>query len=162
VSQFEIEPLSDRHDRGSFDCGVEVLNRFLKQFAFQNQKKHFVRTYVCCSADNVIGYYSLTFGSMKQENVPSQLVRGMGKYEVPAIILGRLAIDKSHHGKRLGAELLRDAVTRAKQAELIAGLRMIIVHAKDSRIQEFYQKYGFLSLPDAPLQTFEDKALLAP
>jgi GNAT superfamily N-acetyltransferase len=78
----------------------------------------------------------------------------MGKYQVPAIILGRLAIDKSYQGKGFGMALLKDAVLRAKQAEQIGGLRVIVVHAKDAAAQAFYSKYGFISAPDEPLTLF--------
>jgi len=154
VLRLLIEPLSAKHNRSHFDCGVEDLNRFLKAYAFQNQKRHFVRTYVCCRGAEVIGYYSLAFGQVKQEDAPETLSRGMGKYPVPAIILGRLAIDKKEQAKGLGVALLKNAILRAKQAEQIAGLRIIIVHAKDSHARDFYLKYGFIASPGDALTLF--------
>ncbi|OGT65050.1 MAG: hypothetical protein A3J38_09880 [Gammaproteobacteria bacterium RIFCSPHIGHO2_12_FULL_45_9] len=154
VSKFTIEPLSNKHDRSGFDCGVDDLNRFIKQYALQNQKKHFVRTYVCCAVSEIVGYYSLAFGSVHQEEAPLSLTQGMGKYQVPAIILGRLAIDKKYQGKGFGMALLKDAILRAKQAEQIGGLRVIIVHAKDANAQAFYIKYGFLTSQDDPFTLF--------
>ena len=151
AGQFSIEPLSSAHERGDFDCGVEDLNRFLKQYAFQNQKKHFVRTYVGLHDGKIIGYYSLAFGEVKQDIVPESLTRGMGKYKLPAIILGRLAVHKDFQGKKIGLGLLKDAVLRAKQAEQIGGLRVIIVHAKDDSAKNFYMKYGFVETLDDPL-----------
>jgi GNAT superfamily N-acetyltransferase len=154
LSKFSIEPLSKEHNRTHFDCGAEDLNRFIREYALQNQKKHFVRSYVCCADVAIIGYYSLAFGSVNQENVPATLTRGMGKYQVPAIILGRLAVDKNYQGKGFGKALLKDAVLRAKQAEEIAGLRVIVVHAKDSAAQTFYNQYGFIVSVDDPLTLF--------
>lgn len=154
MTNYAVEPLASKLDRNRFDCGVEDLNRFIRQYALQNQKKHFVRTYVCCNGAEIIGYYSLAFGSVNQENAPEAITRGMGRYQVPAIILGRLAIDKHHQGKGFGMALLKDAVLRAKQAEQIGGLRVIVVHAKDAVAQAFYLKYGFMSAPDEPLTLF--------
>jgi GNAT superfamily N-acetyltransferase len=151
---FVVEPLSNRHDRTGFDCGVEDLNRFLRQYGLQNQKKHFVRTYVCCTAIEIVGYYSLAFGAVNQEKAPESVTRGMGKYQVPAIILGRLAIDKKYQRKGFGAALLKDAILRAKQAEQIGGLRVIVVHAKDANAQAFYLQYGFIPSKGDPLTLF--------
>ena len=151
AGHFSIEPLSSAHERSDFDCGVEDLNRFLKQYAFQNQKKHFVRTYVGLHDRKIIGYYSLAFGAVKQDVVPESLTRGMGRYTLPAIILGRLAVHTDYQGQRIGLGLLKDAVLRAKQAEQIGGLRVIIVHAKDDSAKNFYMKYGFVEALDDPL-----------
>lgn len=146
-----IEALTSRHERNDFDCGVEDLNRFLKQYAFQNQKKHFVRTYVGLQSRKIVGYYSLAFGEVRQEAAPATLARGAGKYRLPAIILARLAVDKEFQGMGVGAGLLKDAILRAKQAEQIAGLRVILVHAKDERAKSFYAKFGFIEAMDHPL-----------
>lgn len=154
MSQFVVEPLSQKHDRNHFDCGVEDLNHFIKHYALQNQRKHFVRTYVCCNGDKIIGYYSLAFGSVNKENAPETLTRGMGKYQVPAIILGRLAIDKNYQKQGFGMALLKNAVLRAKQAEQIGGLRVIVVHSRDTAAQAFYAEYGFIAAPDMPLTLF--------
>lgn len=156
MNNFIVAPLSKNYNREKFDCGVDDLNRFIKQYALQNQKKHFVRTYVCSKAndEDIIGYYSLSFGSVNQEDAPEALTRGVGKYQVPAIILGRLAIDKSYQGKGFGKALLKDAILRAKQAEQIGGLRVMVVHAKDLDAQNFYTKYGFISSLGDPLTMF--------
>lgn len=149
-----IEPLSSQHKREDFDCGVEELNRFLKQFALQNQKKHFVRTYVGTDGDKIVGFYSLAFGEARRESAPEFMVKGAGRYKLPAIIIGRLAVAASEQGKGIGVGLLKDAVLRAKQAEEIGGLRVIIVHAKDDAAKAFYSKYGFIESLDDPMTLF--------
>ena len=149
-----VEPLSEHHDRTGFDCGVKALNRYLVEYALQNQTKRFVRNYVCCLDGKIVGYYALAYGSVNQEHVPKDLTRGMGKYQVPAIIIGRLAVDKNYQGHGFGKALLKDAVLRAKQAEEIGGLRVIVVHAKDEGAQQFYSKYGFIASLDNPLTLF--------
>lgn len=153
--KYIVEPLSSAHNRDNFDCGVDDLNRFIKQFASQNQKKKLTRTYVCIRPDkSVVGYYSLAFGSVHQEGAPEFMTRGIGKYQIPVMIIGRLAIDRSEQGKGLGVALLKDAVIRTKKAEEIGGLRAIIVHAKDNNAQAFYTKYGFIPSLNDPLTLF--------
>ena len=149
-----IEVLSSRHDRTPFDCGAPALNIFLKQYALQNQKKQFVRTYVCCHNKKILGYYSLAFGETKRESAPPILLKGAGKYPVPTMILARLAVDVSGQGKGIGETLLKNAVMRIRQAADIAGLRAIVVHAKDEKAQSFYAKYGFIVEENNPLTMF--------
>lgn len=149
-----IEVLSSAHDRSAFDCGVEALNAFLKQYALQNQKKQLVRTYVCCRATYIIGYYSLTFGETKRESAPPELTRGTGNYPVPTMVLARLAVNKTEQGEGYGETLLKDAIMRTRQAADIAGLRAIVVHAKNEQAQAFYAKHGFIVSQDDPLTMF--------
>lgn len=149
-----VELLTAGHDRASFDCGVPALNTFLKQYALQNQQGNFVRTYVCRRSEKILGYFSLTFGEARPESAPAPLTKGMGKYRVPAMILARLAVDLSFQGQGLGEALLKNAIMRTKQAAHIAGLKAIIVHAKDSKAQAFYSNYGFIPSLDDPLVMF--------
>ena len=152
MSEFSpIALLEFRHDRSQFDCGSGAsLNVYLKQFALQNQKKGVVRNYVTCSATRIVGYYSLAFGSVAQADVPPALAKGIGNYQVPLMILARLAVDLHQKGRGLGKALLKDAVLRSLQAADIAGLKAIYVQAKDSDAQRFYTKHGFIpSLSDS-------------
>src|SRR6185437_7939419 len=91
----DVVLLKAAHDRTHFDCGVEPLNTYLKQYALQNQKKGIVRNYVSCRGKQVAGYYSLTYGSASQSDVPAALTKGIGKYPIPLMILARLAVDVS-------------------------------------------------------------------
>lgn len=155
ATKYSVEPLSSAHSKDNFDCGVDDLNRFIKQFASQNQKKKLTRTYVCLKdGKTIVGCYSLAFGSVHQDGAPEFMTRGIGKYQIPVMIIGRLAINKSEQGKGLGKAILKDAILRTKAAEEIAGLRAIIVHAKDNSAQEFYTKYGFILSLNDPLTLF--------
>ena len=127
---------------------------FLKQYALQNQKKHLVRTYVCCRGKAIVGYYSLAFGETGRESAPAVLTKGVGNYPVPTMILARLAVDVSKQGKGVGETLLKNAMMRTRQAAEIAGLRAVVVHAKDKGAQAFYAKYGFIGAKDDALTMF--------
>jgi GNAT superfamily N-acetyltransferase len=146
--------LETRHDRSQFDCGVHSLNSYLKQYALQNQKKGMVRNYVTCRGMHVLGYYSLAYGSVAQSEAPAHLVKGIGKYPIPVMILARLAVDRREQRAGLGKALLKNSMLRTLQAAEIAGLRAIFVQAKDDVARQFYSKYGFIPSPGDPLQLF--------
>ena len=140
-------PLTKDHDRSSFDCGVAALNDYLKMYALQNQKKHAARTYVATRAKRIVGYYSLAYGSVSLEEAPQSVKSGLPRYPIPVILLARLAVDLTEQGGGLGAALLKDALLRTIQAAEIAGLRAILVHAKDDSAKRFYEKFGFEPSP---------------
>lgn len=151
----ETKPLDKRQDRDSFDCGVEPLNDYLKKYALQNQKKDAARTYVLADEKNqIIGYYTLVFGSVSIEETTPEISAGLGKYPIPVILLARLAIDKNQKGKGLGKALMKDALLRAIQASEIAGLRAFLVHAKDESAKTFYEKLGFEPSPHNEFHLF--------
>jgi GNAT superfamily N-acetyltransferase len=139
--------LSRSHDRSAFDCGVQALNDYLKQYALQNQKKGAARTYVATRAGRVVGYHTLAFGSVASDEAPLSIKAGLAKHPIPVILLARLAVDLNARGQGLGAALLKDALHRTLRAAEIAGLRAMIVHAKDDAAKRFYEKYGFEPSP---------------
>jgi GNAT superfamily N-acetyltransferase len=151
-----LAPLDGGHDRTAFDCGVPALNLYLRNYALQNQKKGMVRSYVTTRAGSkaVVAYYSLVFASLDQKLLPAKVVKGLGKYDVPVMLLARLAVDHREHGKGLGKALLKDAILRTMQAAEIAGLKLLLVHAKDQAAADFYRKHGFEPIPDDPLKLF--------
>jgi predicted N-acetyltransferase YhbS len=151
----ETKTLDKFHDRNSFDCGVAPLNDYLKKYALQNQKKDATRTYVFTNEENqIIGYYTLVFGSVLIEEATPEISTGLGKYPIPVILLARLAIDVGEKGKGLGRGLIKDALLRAVQASEIAGLRAVLVHAKDESAKAFYEKLGFQSSPHNEFHLF--------
>ena len=73
--------LGAAHDRSQFDCGIEPLNAYLKQYALQNQKKGIVRNYVVCRDTRIVGYYSLAYGSVAQTEAPAAIAKGIARLE---------------------------------------------------------------------------------
>ena len=90
-----VAPLDGGHDRTPFDCGVPALNLYLRTYALQNQKKGMVRNYVTTRATRkvVLAYYSLVYAAIAQKRLPAKLVKGLGKYDIPVMLLARLAVD---------------------------------------------------------------------
>jgi GNAT superfamily N-acetyltransferase len=146
-----IEKLRRDHAIEGFDCGKDPLNRFLTQFAFQNQQANASQTYLAMRGDEVVGYYTLVFGEVAFEDAPDRLKKGVARHPVPLMILARLAVALSAQGERLGAGLLKDAMLRTLQAADIAGLRALAVHAKDDKAKRFYEHFDFIASPSDPM-----------
>src|SRR5262249_7692133 len=81
-----------------------------------------------------------------------RVIKGLARHPVPVMLLARLAVDRRFQGRHLGSELLRDALLRTLAAADIAGLRAIVVDAKDERARRFYQGYGFEPFLGDPLR----------
>jgi GNAT superfamily N-acetyltransferase len=144
------ELLGEEHDLAEFDCGDPALNDWLRRRALQNQHSGASRTYVICVNEKVIGYYALAVGAVAHEHAPGKVRRNMPD-PVPVMIVGRLAVDRKHQGRGLGAALLRDAVLRTMQAAEIAGIRAILVHAISESARLFYERCGLHSSPIDPM-----------
>jgi GNAT superfamily N-acetyltransferase len=139
--------LTRKHECGDFDCGSEPLNEYLKRFAWVSQQAGAARTYVASRGNRVVGYYTLAYGSVEHEQAPPRVRKGLARYPIPVIVLARLAVDRPYQRQGLGRGLLKDALLRALQAAGIAGLRAVLVHAKDENAKEFYGKFGFEPSP---------------
>lgn len=92
-----IEKLQPRHAVETFDCGREELNRFLHQYALQNQQSGGSQTYVGLVDQTVVGYYALAVGSVEQEDAPGRVKRGLARHSIPIMLLARLAVDHHWH-----------------------------------------------------------------
>jgi GNAT superfamily N-acetyltransferase len=153
VGFLQPRPLRKDDAVAGFDCGADELNRFIERYAYQSQQSQSARTYISFTEDGrLAGYYSLAFGSVEYDSVPERIRKGLARHEVPAMVLARLAVSKEFQGRGLGKQLLRDALLRTIQAADIAGLRAVIVHAKDEAAKQFYEQFRFEPFPGAPLK----------
>ena len=144
--------LDAEHELGAFSSGETVLDDWLRDRALDNIKLGASRTYVTCLAGSrvVAGFYALAMGSILGQDVSGGMRRNMPRV-IPAVVLGRLAVDQQHQGHGLGAILLRDAVMRGIRAAGDVSARLMIVHALNTAAEAFYLKHGFARLPgDAP------------
>lgn len=149
-----IEKLQPHHAVEAFDCGQEALNHFLQKHALQNQHSGGAQTYVGLANETVIGYYALAVGSVEQEHAPERVKKGLAKHSIPIMLLARLAVDLRWQKQGVGAALLKDAMLRTLQAADIAGIRALVVHAKDEAARKFYGRFDFLPSPTDPLHLF--------
>lgn len=149
-----VRKLSPEDDVSAFDCGEESLNRFLKRHALAGQRAHGVQTYVGCRGRRIVGYYSLAVGSVEWNIAPERVKKGLARHPVPVMLLARLAVDRSEQGAGIGRGLLKDALARTLQAADIAGIRAILVHAKNDSVKRWYERLDFEPSPADPLQMF--------
>ena len=154
MTGFRIEKLARHHPVDAFDCGIEPLNRFLIRFALVNQLASASQTYVALSGEAIIGFYTLVVGEIARETAPSRLTKGLASHPVPIMILARLATHRDWQGRGAGAGLLKDAVLRTLQAAGIAGIRALVVHAKDDKARSFYTRFGFAQGLSDPLHLY--------
>ena len=149
-----IEPLQASHALEGFDCGEEALNRFLLRFALVNQRAQASRTYVALHDAAVLGFHTLVVGAVSPDQAPDRIRKGLANHPIPVMVLARLAVARSHQGQGLGAGLLKDAIGRTLAAAAIAGIRALVVHAKDPQARGFYEHFGFRPSPTDPLHLF--------
>lgn len=155
--KLNITTLNTQQQRKQFDCGETSLNNYLQQYARQNIKhrinKVFVATPVDC-ATTIMGYYTLSAGSINVADLPLLLKQRLPNYPVPVALLGRLAVDKNYQGQGLGTILLADAIQRVEQVSEILAVYAIVVDALNATAAAFYQQFGFIPFPEKPLKLF--------
>jgi predicted N-acetyltransferase YhbS len=149
-----IQKLDTAHVVTEFDCGVESLNRFLRVHALNGQRADGAQTYLAIAGEIVAGFHSLTVGNVVFDDAPERLGKGLPRHPVPVMIIARLAVDHRFNGQGLGAGLLRDALRRTRMVAEIAGVREVVVHAKDDAAKAFYEHFGFTAFPEKPLTLF--------
>ncbi|WP_243368055.1 GNAT family N-acetyltransferase [Fundidesulfovibrio soli] len=149
-SGLRIEKLHPGLDCRAFDCGKPELNRFLQSFALMNQKANSAQTYAAHRDGVVVGYYSLAVGAVEHQDAPARVGKGLARHPIPVMILARLAVHLGEQRAGIGSGLLKDALLRTAAAAKIAGIRAVLVHAKDASATEFYKRYDFEPCPFAP------------
>jgi GNAT superfamily N-acetyltransferase len=151
-----VERLGKHHDRAQFDCGNARLNEWLTQRAGQFDRRDLARTYVAVRPGEkvVLGYYAISSHAVRYETLPDDQAKGLPHIDVPVMLLGRLAVDRSEQGKGLGGFLLTDALRRAEHLAEHAGVRAVEVDAMDDTARRFYALHGFIAFKDDPQHLF--------
>jgi predicted GNAT family N-acyltransferase len=149
----QIVLLHEQHDRSSFTCGVESLDRYLKTQAGQDVRRKANAVFVLGERDDparILGYYTLCAIGIAQGEVPEAARKDIPRYPlVSATLIGRLAVSKDRQGQRLGAVVLADALQRAFESANTVGSSMVVVDALDESAAGFYAAHGFVRLPDS-------------
>lgn len=148
------EPISKIHHREAFDCGEPALNEFLQRHARRSHDLGGAKTFLAIDdADNktVLGFYSLSPGSIEYARTPEIVRRGLARYDVPVFRLARLAVDRSVQGLGLGGQLLLSAGRRCSLAAAEVGGVALLIDAKNEKVAGWYASYGAIPLADAPL-----------
>lgn len=147
-----IEPTDKTTD---FHCGEESLDRYFADRALTNHLADLGRCYVCVDGDTerVLGYYTLSAVAVEHASLPGK-VRRNAPNPVPAVLMGRLAIDAKAQGSGLGRFLVRDAILSTLAAADRIGVRVLLVHALHEQAATFYEKLGFRRSPTYPLHLY--------
>lgn len=140
------EALTPAHRVDQFENRHASLVEWLQRRAMGNEEARASRTFVVCHASRVVGYYALAAGAVEAADLQGRLRRNLPR-PLPAIVLGRLAMDTRYQGKGLGSDLLRDAVMRSLVAGRVIGARVLFCHALDAAARDFYLARGFVPSP---------------
>lgn len=147
--------LAPHHDCTAFECIHAELSDWLRRRAQANEAARASRCFVLCEGDRVVGFYALAAGSVQRANARPAVRRNMPD-PIPAVVLGRLAVDRSWQGQGLGADLLHDAVLRALRGSREIGARVLLCHAIDEAARRFYLHQGFMESTFDPLTMMLD------
>lgn len=146
-----IQLLNKSHQKSGFDCGKPLLDNYIRSQASQDVKRDLSACYVFTEEGNteVLGYYTLSSNSIERNSFPANMITRLPPSygDLPTILLGRLALDKKMHGKRLGEYLLIHALNRCVEVSQTIGALAVVVDPIDEAAEEFYSSYGFIFLP---------------
>lgn len=143
---FRIEHLG-KQDRSGFNCGSEPLDRYFRSQVSQDIRRRVAACYIALEreSDRIAGFYTLSASQVSLGDLPEAIRRKLPRYPaVPAVRLGRLAVDQTFKGRGLGSALLIDAARRAVHSDIAAFA--MLVDAKDEHAAAFYRHHGFLDL----------------
>lgn len=151
VTPLRPRPIAQTDDTQGFSSGQESLDRYLAQRALANHGSGFARCYVCAENEDtqVLGYYTLSAVAVEQAQLPGRAGRDAPD-PMPAVLLGRLAVDHTAKGSGLGALLVRDAVLSTLSAADRVGVRLLLVHALHDAAAASYASLGFRPSPTDP------------
>jgi len=146
---FQLAPLDSTHDRAAFNGDSEPLNRYLREQVTQDVRRRVAACFVALAdAKRIAGYYTLASASLLLTDLPVSTGKKLPRYPtVPAVRMGRLAVDKEFKGQGLGGALLADALNRVAGSQIAAFALM--VDAKNEAAADFYRHHGFIALPDS-------------
>lgn len=151
---FLVAPLDASHDRTGFHSGSGPLDRYLREQVTQDIRRRIAACFVALAGSpRIAGYYTLASASLMLADLPASIGRKLPRYPtVPAVRMGRLAVDQAFRGQGLGGALLADALERAARAEIAA--YALMADAKDELAADFYRHHGFIALPDLRMTLF--------
>lgn len=138
----------------SFDCGVEELNFYLKRFAKKNDKLGIGRTFVLFEDSKAVGYYTISMAQIEFDSLTHHSQQSLPRYPLPAVRIGRLAVQKNLQGKGFGEYLLMNSLERCQRVSNEIAVFAVIVDAKNDLAKKFYIRYGFIPFVNRELSLY--------
>lgn len=151
-----------KEDRSAFDCGTDSLDRYFRTQVSQDVRRHIATAFIAVerSTGVIAGFYTLAAAQVPLADLDEDWRRKLPRYPaLPAVLIGRLAIDRRFRGRGLGSALLADAAIRSIRSEI--GAYFLIVDALDEAAARFYRHHGMQDVPDADGRLFIPLAVLA-
>jgi ribosomal protein S18 acetylase RimI-like enzyme len=148
---YRCEALAAHHERASFACGTPELDRYFHQQVSQDIRRRVTSCFVAVdtAGGGVAGFYTLASAGIPISELPGDLQRRLPRYPtLPAVRIGRLAVDGAFRGRGIGGLLLMDAAARAHRAD--QANYALLVDAKDDAAAAFYRHYGFAAYASNP------------
>jgi predicted GNAT family N-acyltransferase len=154
--EYRVEPLGPSHDRTAFHSGVPELDRYLHHQAGQDARRKVAAPFVMVArSGSIAGYYTLSAYSIQLADLPEPIARKLPRYpQLPATLLGRLAVSSSGRGQNLGRFLLMDALHRSWRNTSEVASVGVVVEALDETARSFYLHHEFVKLADHPNKLF--------
>ena len=152
---FRLETLSQDHERSLFRCGEEALDRYFQTQVTQDIRRRVANCFIAVetATSHIAAWYTISAASIPLADLPLDETRRLPRYPtVPAVRIGRLAVDQRFQGRGLGAALLADAAGRTLKAD--AAAFTLLVDAKNDQAVAFYQRFGFRILASQPRTLF--------
>lgn len=152
---FRLESLGEKHERTLFRCGEAALDRYFQTQVTQDIRRHIANCFVAVEVVTraIAACYTISAASIPLVDLPPDETKRLPRYPtVPAVRIGRLAVDQRFQGHGLGAALLADAATRALKAD--AAAFTLLVDAKNDQAVGFYKRFGFRTLASQPRTLF--------
>lgn len=151
--KYLTESLNSTHDKENFSCGIALLDNYLKKQAKQDVKRKLSACFVLSddSKKKIKGYYTLSGNSIPNTSIPASFKKRLsGSYaSIPVILLGRVAVNKQFQGSGFGGLLLLDSLKRCYEISASIGAFAVVVDPLGDKAEAFYEKYGFIKLPDS-------------
>lgn len=138
------EPLDPEvHDRSAFDSGAPELDEWLRRYSSQNRRRNTAATWVIVDADAVVrAYVSLAMTSIDRGAAPSSVAKHAPD-PILALLIGRLAVDRSLAGRGVGTALVAHVLATAADLNERAACRAVVVSALDDAARSWWERLGF-------------------
>jgi ribosomal protein S18 acetylase RimI-like enzyme len=157
---FRVERLA-AHDRSRFNSGVTSLDNYIRERAGQYERRQMAACFVAIDTENeeVAGYFTLSATAISADDLPADIVKRLPRYpEIPAVLMGRLAVDTRYRGRKLGFSLIANAAKRAMAGDVATFA--LVVDAIDDNAARFYRHAGFQPFARRPMSLFAPLAML--